>query len=423
MNNLIARILTAALLTAVASITHAETGDSIQSRPAGLGTSISGTEQIVQPSSVTSSTQYADSIGLLNKMPQWLRTYMNSLMRGNIDRTHERKIDMSFGITPSYTREAGFGIGAAATALYRLDRTDSIMQPSDVFASFNASLNGFYVLTFKGNNLFTDNRSRLSYKLEVYRKRLDFWGINSEETADNPKSKYDRRQIDLYAEYVYRLSHHFFGGLQIQADYTDARRMWNPEYLLDQRSQYYVTGLGVSIEFDTRDNLLTPTRGFHAAYKPMLFYKHFGNAPASFFRHTLIVNFYKQLWKGSVLAYDWYSCLQTSHTPWTMREMVASDGIRMRGYYMGSYIDNNQIASQLELRQHVWRRIGMTVWAGGATVFSSLKHYKENDIRPEWLPNFGIGLRYEFKHNVNARIDYGFGRGTSGILFAIGEAF
>lgn len=45
------------------------------------------------------------------------------------------------------------------------------------------------------------------------------------------------------------------------------------------------------------------------------------------------------------------------------------------------------------------------------------------DIKPEWLPNFGIGLRFEFKHNVNARIDYGFGRHTSGLLFAIGEAF
>lgn len=398
--------------------------DSIAITPGtALGTPLSGISQTVPATEVKSSTEYADAIPLLNKGPKWLRKYMSSLMRGNVDRTHERKIDLSFGMTPSYTREAGFGIGAAATALYRLDRNDSIMQPSDVFASFNASLNGFYVLTFKGNNLFTDNRSRLSYKIEIYKKRLDFWGINSEETADNPKSKYDRRQIDLHAEYVYRVTHNFYGGVQIKADYTDARNIGNPDYFLGERKQYYVTGIGISLEFDTRDNLLTPTRGLHFAYKPMLFYKHFGNAPASFFRHTFIFNAYRRLWPGSVLAFDWYACLQTSHTPWTMKEMIASDGIRMRGYYMGSFMDNNQIASQIELRQHVWRRIGVTAWVGGATIFSSIKEYKERDIRPEWLENFGIGLRFEFKHNVNARIDYGFGRGTSGILFAIGEAF
>ncbi len=388
-----------------------------------IGTTVAPQVAIVPKDEVKSETQYADSIPILRKTPKWFRTYVSSLMRGNIDRTHEKALDLSFGISPSYTREASFGIGAMATGLYRMDRSDSIMQPSDVFASINASLNGFYVLTFKGNNLFPDDRSRLSYKAEIYKKRLDFWGINSEETAKNAKSKYDRRQIDLQAEFVYKLTRNFYGGFQLQADYTDARNMLHPEYLLGERPQYYVTGLGLLLEFDTRDNLLTPTKGFHAAYKPMFFYKYLGNAPASFMRHTLILNAYSRLWKGAVLAFDWYTRIQPSHTPWTMKEMIASDGIRMRGYYMGSTMDNNQIASQIELRQHIYRRIGATVWVGGATVFSSIKEYTRQDIRPEWLHNFGVGLRFEFKHNVNARIDFGFGQGTSGLLFAVGEAF
>lgn len=45
-----------------------------------------------------------------------------------------------------------------------------------------------------------------------------------------------------------------------------------------------------------------------------------------------------------------------------MREMIAADGSRMRGYYMGSYIDNNQIATQIELRQHIWDRFGIVAW-------------------------------------------------------------
>ena len=39
------------------------------------------------------------------------------------------------------------------------------------------------------------------------------------------------------------------------------------------------------------------------------------------------------------------------------------------------------------------------------------------------LPNYGIGLRIDFKHNVNVRIDYGFGKDTAGFLFQFAEAF
>ncbi len=366
---------------------------------------------------------FADSIPVLKELPVWARDYLQTLVRGDVDRTREKAIDISFALSPSYTREAGFGIGCMSTGLYRIDRNDSILPPSDLFASFNASLNGFFVLTFKGNNIFPDGHSRLSYKLELYRKALDFWGINSEETAKNPKSHYDRRQIDLQTEYVYRINRNFFAGVQFRANYTDARNMHNPEYLLGARPQYYVTGLGLTLAYDTRDDLVTPTNGFHIAYKPMLFPKFLGNAPHTFHSHTFIVNGYRKLWRGSVLAFDWYTRINSSKTPWTMREMLASDGIRMRGYYMGSYIDNSQSSIQLELRQNIYKRLGIAVWGGGATIFSSLKEFNENDIKPEWLYNFGIGIRFEFKHNVNARIDYGFGRNTSGILFAIGEAF
>ena len=103
--------------------------------------------------------------------------------------------------------------------------------------------------------------------------------------------------------------------------------------------------------------------------------------------------------------------------------MIASDGIRMRGYYMGSYIDNSQMSLQAELRQHIWWRIGMTAWLGQAAVFSSFRNLSKKEIRPEWLPNGGIGLRFEFKHGVNARIDYGIGRHTANFVFAVGEAF
>lgn len=71
-----------------------------------------------------------------------LKRYWNSLVHGNIDRTYERKMDMSYVVAPCYTREGSLGIGGAATGLYRLDRTDSIMRPSDISLSGSATVKG-----------------------------------------------------------------------------------------------------------------------------------------------------------------------------------------------------------------------------------------------------------------------------------------
>ena len=82
-------------------------------------------------------------------------------------------------------------------------------------------------------------------------------------------------------------------------------------------------------------------------------------------------------------------------------------------------MDCNQITAQLELRQHIYSRIGCMVWVGGGTVFQSFNKMELKHI----LPNYGLGLRIEFKHNVNLRVDYGFGKDTAGFVFQFAEAF
>ncbi|MBR5551877.1 MAG: BamA/TamA family outer membrane protein [Muribaculaceae bacterium] len=365
-----------------------------------------------------------DSIPLFRKAPKWLRDYLNSLLNGNVDKTFEKPVDLGFAIVPSYSKESSFGLSGAMTGSYRVNKTDSTLQPSNFSASLSASLLGSFDFTAKGNHVFSDHRSRLTYKAELYSKHLDFWGVTAEATRKNRKSpsEYTRRQADLTAEYKYRLNSRFYIGANARANYTAAKKVGNIEYLNNERDNYFVTGLGLSLEFDSRNDLVTPSKGVYLAYKPMIFPNFMGNAPSTFYSHNIIADGYFKMWKGSVLAIDIYAKLNSSNTPWTMREMVAGDWNRMRGYYMGSTIDNNQISTQIELRQHIWHRFGLVVWGGGASFFSNfdqLKRQKINDI----LYNYGIGLRFEFKHNTNIRLDWGFGKDTNAVIVTIGEAF
>ena len=68
-------------------------------------------------------------------------------------RIHEKDLDISFAIIPSYSREGGFGIGGTATGLYRMDKNDSTMAPSNMAVSANAALNGFYAVAGNGINI------------------------------------------------------------------------------------------------------------------------------------------------------------------------------------------------------------------------------------------------------------------------------
>ena len=305
-----------------------------------------------------------------------LKKYWNSLFYGNIDRTFEKKMDMSFVVAPCYTKEGSFGIGGAATALYRLDRKDSIMQPSDISLSGSATINGFYGITIKGNNHFKGNKARLSYRLQFQHKTLDFWGITYDACNVNPISEYTKRLVNWESDYVYKLTKNIHVGAALNIKYADLAKMANPAYLEGQRKAYFFTGLGVSIQ-------------------------------------------YNRMWSGSFLAFDLYGQFNNQYTPWPLREELGSGDSRMRGYYGGRYIDCNQMTAQLELRQHIYSRIGCVAWMGCGTVFPSFDKLKVEHI----LPNYGIGLRIEFKHNVNVRIDYGFGKDTAGFLFQFAEAF
>ena len=92
----------------------------------------------------------------------------------------------------------------------------------------------------------------------------------------------------------------------------------------------------------------------------------------------------------------------------------------MRGYIEGRYRDKHKVEAQVELRQHVWKRNGVVVWAGFGTVFNKFSALRFDRL----LPNFGLGYRWEFKKDVNVRLDYGFGKsGQKGFMFNINEAF
>lgn len=353
------------------------------------------------------------------KRPGFIQQYWQSLIHGNVDRTLEKTFDLSFAAAPSYSREGGFGFGGTATGLYRMDMKDSTMAPSNVTIGANASLKGFFSLIGNGTNYFTDGRTRLIYGAKFTRKVLDFWGTRFDACAVNPASEYVRTQFRVDADYNYRIGSCFYFGAVLNLNYTNAARILNPSYLDGQAAGYYLTGIGASFQLDTRDNPTNPHKGMYLLLRETAYPEILGTAEMTSWSTTFTLCGYQPLWKGGLLAGDLYAQFNSENAPWIMREELGGVVGRMRGYYAGRYIDSNQIAAQIELRQHIASRFGCVAWIGAGTVFPSLKGFRWKNI----LPNCGIGLRVEFKHNMNMRIDFGFGKETAGLCFGFSEAF
>lgn len=354
------------------------------------------------------------------KRPPFLRRVVKYFEGSTRDRTFEKKIDFTFAGGPSYSKNTSLGIGLLAAGLYRIDRTDSVTSPSDISIFANVSISGFYALGVTGNNIFARNSKRIDYTVMFASAPREMWGIGYDDGRHNKESSYNEKRYLLKARYLHRVLPNTYVGGILSFEHTEGKKFdaLGRSYLYGQKTHYTATGVGAILEYDSRDFIPNPFKGLYISLQETLFPKALGNCGRSLWRTTFTADYYKKLWKGGVLATDLYAEFNSEGTPWPMLARMGGSQ-RMRGYYQGRYTDNDMITFQVELRQRIWRRIGCTVWGGAGNVFSDLDRFDWSQT----LPNYGVGLRWELKKRVNVRLDYGFGKKTSGFLLSINEAF
>lgn len=350
----------------------------------------------------------------------FLKSWWNSLINGNVDRTFEKPMDVSFAVSPYYSQESSVGIGGQLSGLFRFDRTDSLVHVSDISISGGASINGTYSIGLQGNAHFNRNQ-RLNYNVSFQHQERDFWGITYDDCSRNVKCKNKINRIQFSGDYQHRIGRsNWFWGAALRLKSIKA----NPDsisYLKGDNPEGFFTGVGILVQYDSRDFALNPSRGIYFLARDVFYPNFLGQNERNVFCTTWQFNAYHPLWKGATLAYDLFGEFNTSngYVPWQLREEINVDDRRMRGYYSGCYIDNNLICGQVELRQNVYKRFGAVAWVGGGTLFNNAE-----DIRADHLlPTYGVGVRFELKHRTNIRMDFGMGRDNSGISFSFAEAF
>lgn len=370
--------------------------------------------------SVTDSISSAEKVDTmaLRAGKSWVNRILDYFNDSNKNKKHQR-FDFSVIGGPHYASDTKFGLGLVAAGLYRTDPNDSILPPSNVSLYGDVSSVGFYMLGVRGNHIAPKGRYRIDYHLYFYSFPADFWGIGYE-MGDNDANKSDMKRWQAQAEvsFLFRVADNFYIGPMASYDYVIGKHIERPELLQGMDQHTWNVGAGVSLVYDNRDNLTNPHRGIFLNINQMFRPGFMGNDYA-FSTTAFRFDAYQRLGKGTVLAEDIRANLNFGNPSWGM--MAELGGTHsMRGYYEGRYRDKHSLEATVELRQHVWKRNGIVVWVGAGTIFPKFSALRSKQI----LPNAGVGYRWEFKKNVNVRLDYGFGKsGQSGFLFNINEAF
>lgn len=341
-------------------------------------------------------------------------SFQLAVAQENPKKHKQRKFDIGAIAGPHYSSDTKLGLGGSATGQYYTVR-DSVTAISNVTLFADVTTTGYFNFGLRGNNFFKQNTFRIDYEFKFESFPSDFWGLGFSGGDDcGNKNSYKRLTVRTKADFMFELRPYLFIGPHLEQVFVHAKNFDKPEQVVGLKHITRTFGYGASLCWDNRDYILNASTGWYAKLSQV----NYVGDEKPFYKTFFTADYYMTLWKGGILAADYYFESSSKNTPWTLF-MPIGGAYRMRGYYEGRYRDRNGTSLQAELRQKIWRRHGITVWGGAGTIWGMEKFALKNT-----LPNIGIGYRFELKNRLNVRLDYGFGkRGQSAFMFQVGEAF
>lgn len=319
--------------------------------------------------------------------------------------------------------ETNWSFGAALSSTFNLrSPTDTLTRTSNLQALGLYSLKKQLVLALNGSIYFPGEKYILNQQISYSYFPDKFWGLGKNSPHSN-EEPYDYKQFYVYLHPKRLVGKRLFVGILYEM-----QSLWDVQYIpggifdkqqIVGRNGYIVSGLGASLTYDSRNNAFAPDRGSML----QIYFNHFDPVIGSRYRYTNYVidlRHFLKIYKEQVLALQAYGFFNSGEVP--LRSLASLGGANsLRGYYDGRYRDKNQYAIQAEYRIPLFWRLGCVAFADIGNVASTF-----GDLNFDYLKySYGAGVRFALSkaERLNLRLDYGFGKSSSGFYFQLGEAF
>jgi len=340
-------------------------------------------------------------------------------------RTYAQKDSSGFVIFPVLARsiETGWSVGAASSVTFHFKDKEHKTRTSNIQGISIYSTHRQFVVALNGSIYFPSERFILNQQLSYSYFPDKFWGLGKT-APDSNREDYSYHQYYIYLHPQLLLSNSLFLGLvyeyQNVADTRyDSGGLFVKENVVG-RDGYHVSGLGLSITYDNRNNAFAPDQGMLLQF----YFNHFAPAFASEYTYTNFVfdiRKFIRLYREQVLALQVYGFFNAGQVP--LRSLASLGGANeMRGYYAGRFRDKNLYVVQGEFRTPLFWKIGAVGFGDIGNVGSDIGGMNFKDLKY----SFGGGLRFAINRSerLNLRIDYGIGgQKANGFYVQLGEAF
>ena len=321
-----------------------------------------------------------------------------------------------------YTPETKLAFGGGGVFNFRTGKRKETARTSSVWAYASYNLARQFEVMVRPEVYLAGNGLFLFGDLRYKRAPQKFYGVGDDMPSTDVES-YTPRTFGVQLGAKRRV----FGGLfaGIHYDFEDlVMESVEEGGILDEAGLTgsdggTYSGLGLSLDWDTRDAVLFPHRGLFFQLTADVFGAVLGSS-ADFTGLGLDLRKYVPFGARRVLALQARFQTMAGDVPFHRLALLGGDSF-LRGYYRGRFRDKGLIGAQAEYRVLVSERIGVVGFAGLAELFPGLDELGIDNLK--W--SVGTGLRYVInkRDGTTLRLDMAWGPACFGLYVTAKEAF
>lgn len=324
-----------------------------------------------------------------------------------------------------YTPETQFGFGVGGQGTFHTGGSSKSTRPSSLFFSGVYTSRGQLLLQAQPKLYFNNERFLLEGKYEFKIFPDYFWGIGNE-TEEDAKESFNMRSSILEVAFTRRLKPYVNFGFEYFMNNFEMLEVEEDGLLNDlgrQGSDAFLMGLGLALNFDSRDNYQSPNKGSYYALKMNVSSKVLGSTHGYNYQSIDLRRYFPLGKKKKViLATQGYLFTTSGDVPF--QKMARYGGsIYARGYYIGRYTDNNMFVVQSESRFRIKERWTLAAFLLTGDVYGDSKDLGLDKLKT----SFGGGVRYQIRKGDPTCLRFDIAKGVTvediGVYFGVNEAF
>ncbi|HVD98396.1 MAG TPA: BamA/TamA family outer membrane protein [Cytophagaceae bacterium] len=338
------------------------------------------------------------------------------------DSLPQKKNPVSFAgmALPARSPENGFYVQGGLIGLFKTDPKDSLLRTSNLYLFGLYSQLRQYRISL-GGDVFT-KKEKYYFNGWYYYSYLPEAYFGTGEHVSPDKSEFiSYRLWYLNTNALRNIYKKWFAGLTYS--YEHLYNLTTPQGGIAETQRptgmetYSVSGLGLRVRHDSRDYIISSTKGFFFDINYNAFGKVLGST-YTFNQFALDLRKFINLTpkKYNVLAFNFVMENVNGKVPFRYLSYINA-----RGYHPNLYRDNTLLSLQAEYRLRIWKWIGASFFGGISETAPSVNQLAYNPIRE----NYGGGLRFRVikQHNMYLRVEYGMSHNTSNYYVSFYDAF